>query len=441
MKTYIVVGLGYGDEGKGSWVDHLVRKHGIKYVVRFNGGAQAAHHVMAPDGRLHSFAQFGSGTLVPGTFTCLSRFMLVEPEALLSEAEALAKKNVSDPLSQQIVSENAPVITPFNRLLNKISEVARGASRHGSCGYGIGATQHDVETLGNGALYVRDLRSLSVRRKLALLHERKVEQARRFLTAESVPLFEQLCGVNIYFYAQLYRDFYRRLRVVSEEEFRAIVKNNDTVFEGAQGVMLDQCYGTFPHCTRSNTTFENANQLLAEAQYIGSVDRVGLLRGYGTRHGAGPFVTEDANLSVPACHNRTNTWQGDFRHGWFDAVAARYALEVTGGVDTLAITNLDRMRDLQEIKVGVAYENADERYFSADRMRVLDCDYPTLADRTAKMEEIVPRYMTTPGFKDEGGMQLYLDTLGELLGSTIDAFSSTVGHKKGYRAASVASMV
>ena len=133
-QAHIVTGLGYGDEGKGSWVDHIVRKHGIKYIVRHNGGAQAMHHVVGPDGRHHRFAQFGSGMLVPDTYTCLSRFMLIEPEALLQEAHALEGHGVHAPLSRQIVSENAPIITPFNRLLNRIQEVARGASRHGSCG-------------------------------------------------------------------------------------------------------------------------------------------------------------------------------------------------------------------------------------------------------------------------------------------------------------------
>ena len=128
--AYVCIGLGFGDEGKGSWVDHLVRKHEIRYVVRFNGGAQAAHHVVTPDGRMHVFAQFGSGSLVPGTKTMLSRFMLFEPLAFLSEASALEHIGVLNPMEGVIISENAPVITPFNQLLNQIREISRGLSRH-----------------------------------------------------------------------------------------------------------------------------------------------------------------------------------------------------------------------------------------------------------------------------------------------------------------------
>lgn len=154
----LVIGLGFGDEGKGSWVDHLVRAHGARLVVRFNGGAQAGHQVITGDGRSHIFAQFGSGTFVPGTETLLSRFMLVEPQALLKEATVLQQKQVEHPLGLISVSEDAPVVGPYNRLLNRITEQYRGNSRHGSCGFGIGTTQQDVETLGERALYVRDLK-------------------------------------------------------------------------------------------------------------------------------------------------------------------------------------------------------------------------------------------------------------------------------------------
>lgn len=432
----MVVGLGYGDEGKGSWVDHLVRNHRVKYTVRFHGGAQANHTVVTRDGTTHGFSQFGAGTLVPGTMTILSRFMLIEPEALLAEGYALEQKGVRDVFKRLIVSENAPVITPFNRLLNRIKEVSRGAARHGSVGFGIGVTQEDVETLGEKALYVRDLKDRGCYEKLIALWSQKIEQAKKFATVANGDLRKTLENVDLSYYASLFTHFYHRLQVVKDEELGRIVRENDTIWEGAQGVLLDQSHGFFPFCTRSPTTYENAFQLLREWEFKGSTEKIGLLRGYGTRHGAGPFVTEDAALTLPACHNTTNVWQGGFRSGWFDSIAARYALEIVGGVDTLAITNIDRMSGLDTVKICTEYTGAERGLISSDRIEVLDNASGRTQKRTAAMQKLVPHYAELPGWKnadDLGNIERYLDTLSENLGHPIHAYSATADDRKIYR--------
>ena len=437
--SHIVVGLAFGDEGKGSWVDHLVRKHGIKYVVRFNGGSQAAHHVVTPEGATHCFAQFGSGTLVPGTATILSRFMLVDPEAWLKEAARLVKLGVNFE-GLVLVSENAPIISPFNRILNRIQEVSRGGSRHGSCGFGIGITQGDVETLGEQALYARDLLTDRLAEKLAWLRERRFAESERYESPLTTVLRAELISVDLSYYAELFQYFSQRVRIVSDDEIAHIIANNSTVFEGAQGVLLDQRYGTFPHCTRSNTTLQNAEALLQEAGFKGDVEKIGLLRGYGTRHGAGPLVTEDNSLPIPACHNALNEWQGQFRIGWFDAVMARYALEVVGKVDTLAITNLDRMRGLDRIQIATRYENTVARFFSAsgDSMNVLPNDLKLSQERTGTMGNLVPVYQATPGFGTHGskGVENHLDILAEAMGHQVHAYSESIDHRKVYRRSS-----
>ena len=148
----IVVDLGYGDAGKGTVVDWLCSRPGSgtrapglglpgsRTVVRFNGGAQAAHNVVTPDGRHHTFAQFGSGTFTPGVRTHLSRFMLVDPLALAAEAAHLAAAGVADALDRLTVDRDALLTTPYHRAANRARELARGAGRHGSCGMGIGET-------------------------------------------------------------------------------------------------------------------------------------------------------------------------------------------------------------------------------------------------------------------------------------------------------------
>ena len=129
-RAILVVGLGYGDEGKGSLVDHLVRKEGIRQVVRFNGGAQALHHVVDQD-RVHGFSQFGSGTLA-GARAVLSRLMLFEPLAFCREALTLSRLGIADPYALVTLSASAPIIPFANILTNRILEIHRGSGRHGS---------------------------------------------------------------------------------------------------------------------------------------------------------------------------------------------------------------------------------------------------------------------------------------------------------------------
>src|SRR5579863_2663857 len=144
MNHVIVVDLGYGDAGKGTVVDWLCSRQEesrpTRAVVRFNGGAQAAHNVVANDGRHHTFAQFGAGTLTPGVQTHLSRFMLVEPLALAAEAAHLTSLGLPEPLDLLTVDRDALLTTPYHQAANQAREAARGDGRHGSCGMGIGET-------------------------------------------------------------------------------------------------------------------------------------------------------------------------------------------------------------------------------------------------------------------------------------------------------------
>jgi adenylosuccinate synthase len=354
--SFVVIGLGYGDEGKGACVDSLVRKHKVPYVLRFNGGPQAAHNVVSPEGIHHCFSQLGAGTLVPGTKTILSHYMLVNPLSLLEESKCLTEKGITDSLDRLMIDRNCPVITPFNSLLNKIIEISRNDGRHGSCGAGVGLTQKDVGQLKEQALYVRDLNSPGLSNKLKFLHQLKLNSASKFLTAENKFLFDKLRSIDIQFLIDFYSRFTQQIQIIDDERILRIIRQNDVVFEGAQGVLLDQTWGFFPNVTRSNTSFVNALELIKSADVSGETVRIGLLRGYATRHGAGPFVTEDKELVLEPCDNKTNQWQGNFRLGWFDCVAAKYALELVGGVDILAITNLDRMFNLSPVKICTSYQ-------------------------------------------------------------------------------------
>ena len=153
--AHLVVDLGFGDAGKGAITDYLARTTSAHTVVRFNGGAQARHNVVAPDGKHHAFSQFGSATLVPGVRTHLSRHMVLNPLAMLVEERYLRALGVEDAFARTAISAEALVITPFQRAANRLRELARslpagkaGERRHGSCGMGIGETVSDSLTLG-----------------------------------------------------------------------------------------------------------------------------------------------------------------------------------------------------------------------------------------------------------------------------------------------------
>ena len=365
-RALILVGLGFGDEGKGTMTDFLARTNRAHTVIRYNGGSQAAHNVVDGQGRHHTFSQFGSGTFVPGAATYLSRFMLVDPIGLLEEGTHLEGIGVGDAFRRIAVDRGAMIVTPFHAAANQLREVARGTALHGSCGKGIGETMADSLVEGPNMLFVGDLVDVgTVRRKLRRFQDRKrhaVEELRanlpdsqfvrqRLWVLESANILDHI--------ADRYAAFARTVAIVDDRHLKSVLaKPGAIIFEGAQGVLLDEWYGFHPHTTWSTTTSANAESLLREHGYDGQMAKIGILRAYATRHGTGPFPTEDAALTrlMPDAHNGMNAWQRGFRVGWFDLVATRYALDVTGGVDELAITNLDRLTSLPSWKIATSYQ-------------------------------------------------------------------------------------
>ncbi|MET8832349.1 adenylosuccinate synthetase [Micromonospora sp. NPDC004540] len=330
MNHVMVVDLGYGDAGKGTVVDWLCASRPVHTVVRFNGGAQAAHNVVLRDGRHHTFAQFGAGTFHPGVRTHLSRHVVVDPLALAAEADHLTAVGVPDALDRLTVDGEALLATPYHRAANRAREIARGADRHGSCGLGVGEAVAYGLAHPDEAPRVADChRPAVLRRRLTALRDR--------LTAELGPLDAPPVEDCLPAYA----GFADRVAIVDRGWLAGALRAGTCVFEGAQGVLLDEWHGFHPYTTWSTTTFANAEALLAEAGLAGTAQRLGVLRVTTTRHGPGPLVTEDPALPFTDPRNPTNPWQGRFRFGHFDAVAHRYALAVAGGVDGLALTHLD----------------------------------------------------------------------------------------------------
>jgi adenylosuccinate synthase len=325
-----VVDLGYGDAGKGTVVDAICASEPVTAVIRFNGGAQAAHNVTTAGGRHHTFAQFGSGTL-QGVPTHLSRFMVVDPLALAAEARSLG----GNPFALLTVDEDALLATVWHRAANQARERRRGRERHGSCGLGVGQTMEYAMSHAD-APRVGDVRSRSrLRLRLAAVRDD--------LTAE----FGELDAPPLDDVVDAFLAFGQAVSIVDGHHLRGLLASGPCVFEGAQGVLLDEWRGWHPYTTWSTTTFDNVTALCDDFR------RLGVVRTYTTRHGAGPFVTEAA-LDLPEQHNGLGEWQGAFRVGHFDAVAHRYAIEVAGGIDALAVTHLDAVRP--QMRICTAYE-------------------------------------------------------------------------------------
>jgi adenylosuccinate synthase len=341
-----VVDLGYGDAGKGTVVDFLCADGGKRAVLRFNGGAQAAHNVITEDGRHHTFAQFGSGTL-RGVPTHLTRFMVVDPLALAGEAAALG-----NPFHLLTVDADALLATPWHRAANRRRETERGSARHGSCGMGVGETMAYALEHPDAPRAGDVLSPTRLRRRLAAVEA--------FHGGGDVPLDDVV---------DAFTAFGETVRIVGSSYTDQLLREGPCVFEGAQGVLLDEWRGWHPYTTWSTTTFGNALELCP------SVRRLGVVRTYTTRHGAGPFVTEDPALDLPEAHNGRDPWQGAFRAGHFDAVAHRYAVEVAGGVDDLAITHLDVPDRVPGLRICTSYDVDGEIWERIDPGPFRDLDH------------------------------------------------------------------
>ncbi|QJE01544.1 adenylosuccinate synthetase [Massilia forsythiae] len=314
-----VIGAGYGDEGKGLMTDYFAARSGTDgIVVRFNGGAQAGHTVTAPGGLRHVFSHFGSGTLA-GAATFLARRFVCHPSLFLKEAEALAALGLAPP--PVFVDERAPLSTLYDILLNQLAERRRGNARHGSCGMGFGETVErslDPEF----ALSVADLRHGAgwLLRRLAAIRDGYVP---RRLAALGIPAPDGEAAAWLASDAALqgYVHAAMRFRRMTHTAHPAMLAEQEgVVFEGAQGLLLDQERGAFPYVTRSHTGIRNALEVATEAG-IGALDVTYVTRAYLTRHGAGPLAHELPGKPYAGIRDDTNlpnAYQGTLRFAPLD---------------------------------------------------------------------------------------------------------------------------
>lgn len=352
--VYVVNGLGFGDEGKGALVSHLARKAfdvGLDVtVVRYNGGAQAAHNVVfGSDNRSHTFSQLGAGTMTNGK-THLSQHFLFNAtnywrELQVLQVNGMAPKHVT-------IDPRAKVITAYHQAANRAREDARGAGRHGSCAQGIGEVMADSLEYPDMMLlagFMNDPRI--VKAVLEFWREKKAQDISDL--GQPVPA---IFGDDNLLHEYVTDVCDCPITLLRDEDLLELQNTNtdEIIFEGAQGVLLDEDYGFHPHTTWSHSTTLNADRMIGSRENWRTVTKIGVMRGYMTRHGAGPMVTEDPTLTYPEPHNGVGQYQGSFRLGHLDLVALKYALTVTD-VDYLCIRHTDLLPE--QVKVCVAYDN------------------------------------------------------------------------------------
>lgn len=342
----IVIGLGFGDEGKGLTTSYLCSKSKNPLVVRFNGGHQAGHTVIH-NGHRHVFSSLGSGTL-QGAPSYFSHYCTFYPTAFLNEYYILGTDAGITP--RVILNPLCPVTTPYDVAYNKKIEDDRGTLRHGSVGVGFGATLQRQEDFFK--LYVQDLKYP------------KIVKAKLNNIAKHYG-FELDC-------TDFLRDIKQAMSIVEildYDQIKNVDDRWDLIFEGAQGVLLDQDFGFFPNVTRSNTTSKNALDVWSKmrSDFDDEYPEIYYVtRSYQTRHGAG-FMSDESDIPLTNNENETNVtqqYQEEFRTGWLDPEMINYAIRCDNNFSrglkkNLIITCMDQhpidvmhlVRSIKEISI------------------------------------------------------------------------------------------
>ncbi|MEX2631076.1 MAG: adenylosuccinate synthase [Tistlia sp.] len=354
MANVVVVGAQWGDEGKGKIVDWLSERADV--IVRFQGGHNAGHTLVVND-TTYKLSLLPSGVVRPGKLSIIGNGVVVDPWALIEEIERIRGQGVEITPDSLKIAENAALILPLHSLVDKAREAARGKDAIGTTGRGIGPAYED--RVGRRAIRLCDLADrehLSSRLDALLVHHNALFRGLGEPEVDKAELLERLLEVapRVLPYADR---VWQRL-----DKARRIGRR--ILFEGAQGALLDVDHGTYPFVTSSNTV---AGQAAAGSGIgVGALDTVlGITKAYTTRVGAGPFPTEltdETGRRLGECGREFGTVTGRARRcGWFDAVLVRQAIK-TGGIDGIALTKLDVLDGLSELKICIGYEIDGKSY-------------------------------------------------------------------------------
>ena len=369
MSAFIVLGAQWGDEGKGKMTDYLAEEANV--VVRFQGGNNAGHTVVVGD-KVYKLHLIPSGILYEDKLNVIGNGVVVDPKALFEEIDYLEGVGVKVTPEKLIISDRAHLIMPYHKVLDKLKEKARGKNDIGTTGKGIGPCYTDkFERCG---IRVCDL-----------MHEDVfTEKLRENIEMKNAYITKVLGGEALNFDEILkeYLGFAKKLRPFVQDTsvrvYNDIKADKTVLFEGAQGMLLDIDYGTYPYVTSSNTTAGGvANGVGIGPNMI--TNAVGITKAYTTRVGKGPFPTElldeTGDWIREKGHEYGVTTGRSRRCGWLDLVIVKTACRVSG-LTSLAVTKIDTLAGLDKLKVCVGYKFNGEviDYFPASLEDLAKCE-------------------------------------------------------------------
>ena len=392
MPTIAVIGLQWGDEGKGKIIDLLATD--AKAVVRAQGGHNAGHSVVTEKGEFH-FHLIPSGILYPHVVCYIGGGTVIDPRALLVEIEQLKKSGCSFK-DRLFISNYAHLILPYHQLFDQLIEKEKGALSIGTTGRGIGPCY--VDAVGRLGIRMGELIDSEIFKKrlisLLPIKNRELQLLHGHPPIEFDSLYKEYLS-----YADQLREFIAPIEKGIE---KIISKGSLVVFEGAQGALLDVTFGTYPFVTSSCTRSGG----LSVGAGIGPkrIDRVlGVMKAYSTRVGNGPFPTELSTLEralflSPKEAREIGTTTGRIRRlGWLDIVLVKHALRLNS-VDAIALTKIDILDSLERIKICIGYKFRGE---------VIDVP-PAISEY---LEEVEPIYEILEGWKKRTSQMISVEEL------------------------------
>ena len=370
MANVVVVGAQWGDEGKGKIVDWLSERADV--IARFQGGHNAGHTLVI-DGVVFKLSLLPSGILREGKLAVIGNGVVLDPWALLQEIKKISQQGVKISTDNLIIAENTPLILPVHQDLDKIREDAAGKSKIGTTGRGIGPAYEDK--IGRRAIRLADLAdivTLETRIERLLAHHNALRIGLGVSKIDGEQLKKELLEI-----APLVLKYAAPVWKILDEKRKA---GKRILFEGAQGALLDVDYGTYPYVTSSNTlSGMAATGTGLGPNAIGFV--LGIVKAYTTRVGEGPFACElsdEIGEHLATVGREKGTVTGRARRcGWFDAVLVRQTC-ILSGVTGIALTKLDVLDGLKELKICVGYE------LDGNKLDYL----PTASDHQARIKPI-----------------------------------------------------
>ena len=348
MKNVVVVGSQWGDEGKGKIVDWLSSEADV--VIRFQGGHNAGHTLVI-DGITYKLRLLPSGIVRKNKISIIGNGVVVDPWALLDEIKEIKEKGINVDKNNFIISESANLILPFHKEMDEIREDSAGKAKIGTTRRGIGPAYEDK--VGRRSIRVMDLiseRNLDHRLETVLVHHNAIRKGLGKKIFEKDQLKKDLLKIapSILKFSQ---PVWKKL-----DEYKS--KGKKILFEGAQGILLDVDHGTYPFVTSSNTVASSA--ATGTGCGVNTIDYVlGITKAYTTRVGEGPFPTELKDEIGEILGSRGKEFgtvtSRKRRCGWFDGVLVRQTIKISG-INGIALTKLDVLDELEEIKICIGYE-------------------------------------------------------------------------------------